>query len=184
MDKTTSRIYAGIDPSLRSTGIAIIGPETTMISTIKPKKLRGVERLQYIRNTLNTQIIGCNSACIEGPALYAVNRADDIGQLRGVILVALADAGIPVQIIPPTSLKKFATGYGNATKEQMIIAAKTKSKVEILGDDEADAYWLALLAQGLHEPTSSLTRYQFDVISGIRTPRIKNKVFTPKTLNI
>jgi len=179
-----SRIFAGIDPSLRSTGLVIIGSGILDISKITPKNIDGVKRLQYIRDAVNIKTKDCEAVCVEGPSLYSVNRADDIGQLRGVLLVTLADMGIPTIVIPPTSLKKFATGRGDASKEQMIEAAKLKTGGEISGDDEADAFWLALLAQGLHAPTSDLTRYQLDTIRGIRMPKVKSKVSYARNLNI
>jgi Holliday junction resolvasome RuvABC endonuclease subunit len=51
-------------------------------------------------------------------------------------------AGIPV-----TTIKKFATGKGNATKEEMIAAAKSRG-FNPQTDDEADA--LAILLTGLN----------------------------------
>ena len=47
-----------------------------------------------------------------------------------------------LEVTPPT-LKKFATGQGNAGKPMMVAAARERwRELEILGPDHADALWL------------------------------------------
>lgn len=185
-----SRNYVGVDPSLRSTGIASICIENTRtirqtILIQPPTKMKGVERLVYIRNTAQTflETLSGNErrSVIEGPSLYSVNRADDLGSVRGILKIVLADWGTHLpEEIPPTSLKKFATGSGNAIKNQIINAAK--KEWGILTEDEADAAWLAEFALVLHAPTKPLTKSQLEAIHGIRRmkypkrkkPRLKN----------
>lgn len=121
--------------------------------------------------------------CIEGPAYAATNRADDLGQLRGVYSVCAMGFCPKVTIVPPSSLKKFATGNGAATKEQMVKAAATICDERLL-HDEADALWLAVIAHGLECNTLPLKRYQIEVINGIRNPKVKRRVSTRQTDNI
>ena len=53
--------------------------------------------------------------------------------------------GIPYQGVPVGTIKKFATGKGNANKEAMILAAQTRYRGQNITDDnQADA--LSLLA--------------------------------------
>jgi len=118
-------------------------------------------------------------AAVEGPALGATSRADDLGQVRGVILLTLYRHGIPSLIVAPTSLKKFATGHGQAKKDKMIQTAVAELKRE-LNDDEADAYWLSRIAQAYHDEGETLTRAQREVLHGIRNPktRMQSPMFT------
>lgn len=48
-------------------------------------------------------------------------------------------------ILPHTSsltLKKFATGHGNADKQGMIAEARRRFKADLADDNEADALWI------------------------------------------
>ncbi len=78
------------------------------------------------------------------------NATRDLAILMGTIQARLK--GFPV-IVPPPTLKKFATGNGKANKEEMVQAIEThdaelfeklmnipKTKGR---EDIADAYWLA-----------------------------------------
>ncbi|HEY68913.1 MAG: crossover junction endodeoxyribonuclease RuvC [Chloroflexi bacterium] len=48
-----------------------------------------------------------------------VRTAMSVGQARGVVLLALADAGLTVAEYTPLAVKQAVTGYGNADKAQM-----------------------------------------------------------------
>ena len=169
--------YIGIDPSPTKTGLARITPdglETKLLTT----KLRGVERLRFYRDELKKflelsgQIVG---VCIEGPSLGSINRADDLGQLRGVLEVCAMDFCTDIVVVAPTSLKKFATGNGGAKKEAMIRAAEKKWGV-VLGEDEADAAWMAFLSQAVYGNADRLTRAQMEVVRGIKSGKVKLRI--------
>jgi crossover junction endodeoxyribonuclease RuvC len=187
MGELPSRIYVGIDPSLRSTGIAFVGLNYCVTQTIKPGKMRAGERLKYHKDhftELAQEQKNLFAACIEGPALDATNRADDMGQIRGIYNCALADFGLETHVIPPTTLKKFATGIGNASKEQMLIAASAAwPHVTFMTDDEADAAWLAALAQALHDDIQ-VNAFRLGVLRDIRSPKLKRRFRLNKQTNI
>ncbi len=174
MHTSRSRFYLGIDPSLTSTGLVIIGQDRLHIHRIQPRKLRGVERLAYIEDDVIGGVHALGGswfAAIEGPSLHSTNRADDLGQLRGVLLMFLHRKKIPTLIVPPTTLKKYGTTRGNASKTKMIEAAERDANRK-MQSDEADAYWLAHLCWAYHGTTyerpTVLTRAQVEVLSGIR----------------
>jgi len=150
--------------------------------------VKDVERLAYIRNHVKIFIDThgpCAHACIEGPSHGSTNRADDLGQLRGVLLLSLHDLKIPTTVIPPTVLKKFGARRGDASKEKMLKAAEQEFGI-LLGtqDDMADALWLAQLARALTEDIK-LTRPQLEVVYGIRNPKPKKRIIrTPQVLDI
>jgi Holliday junction resolvasome RuvABC endonuclease subunit len=50
---------------------------------------------------------------------------------------------VPVAVVPPSCLKKYATGNGNASKDAVLIAAVRRLPwLNIQGNDQADAAWL------------------------------------------
>lgn len=178
----TSKVYVGVDPALRKSGLVILGPGGCQTHLLQPpKEMRATERLIWHRGQLN-QLVPRETShlCIEGPALYSVNRHEDIGQLHGIYLVLFADLDIPVTVVPPKSLKKFATGSGGAPKEKMIAAAEKKWPGVAFQEDTADAAWLAAIACAIGENDATpLTRYQIESLAGIRK-NCKAKPYSPK----
>lgn len=66
-------------------------------------------------------------------------------ELVGVIVLTCCEFKIPVLRFSPTQVKKFATGTGNAKKEQMVMAARGAGE-KIIDHNIADAYWVMRLA--------------------------------------
>jgi hypothetical protein len=56
---------------------------------------------------------------LEGYAYSASGRVFHIAENTGILKYKLYHLGVPVTIIPPTEVKKFASGKGNADKTQM-----------------------------------------------------------------
>jgi crossover junction endodeoxyribonuclease RuvC len=77
-----------------------------------------------------------------------VTTAIQVGQARGVILLAAVQAGLPVDEFTPLQIKQAMTGYGRADKGQMqkLVAMLLGVKVPIKSDDAADALAVALTA--------------------------------------
>ncbi len=75
-----------------------------------------------------------------------VRTALNVGQARGVALLALANAGLSVQEYTPLEVKQAVVGYGRATKDQV------QQMVQMLlglpevprPDDAADAVAVAI----------------------------------------
>ena len=69
-----------------------------------------------------------------------------VAQSRGVILLAIRQAGIPVHAYKPMQVKQAVVGYGNATKHQVQDMTKRLLRLEKLPkpDDAADAIAIAL----------------------------------------
>lgn len=85
---------------------------------------------------------------IEGPSLHAKGSAVD--RMFGAWWLAMdaftSHHGEP-HVYAPTSLKKLATGRGNASKGEVILAtAKRLPDADITNEHEADAAWLAVAA--------------------------------------
>lgn len=177
-DKARIRYYGGVDPAKRKTGLALIVLDKNEVLkftslAVVPKELDGVQLLLYLRNKVDmffkekTDWNLLTSSAIEGPSLYSVNKPDELGKVRGMIEVVLADGGLGLpQEVPPSSLKKFATGNGHADKSDIVKKA-AENGWGYLTEDEADAAWLAEIAWALEEKRK-LTRKQIEAIEGIR----------------
>jgi Holliday junction resolvasome RuvABC endonuclease subunit len=85
-------------------------------------------------------------AVIEGYAMgYGQNGRQrgkfDTAELGGCVRLFMYRKGIPMLIVPPNSLKLFATGKGNADKDMMVEAALS-SGYSAKKHDDADAFFL------------------------------------------
>lgn len=63
-----------------------------------------------------------------------------LAELRGILLEVCDELELPEpEFVNPSTLKKFATGDGRATKEQMIRSCREKYRYEAVDDNAADA---------------------------------------------
>lgn len=69
-------------------------------------------------------------------------RPYDAGELGGVLKTMIWEEGYDMLLVPPPSLKLYATGKGNADKDQMRVAMGKLRGSFFSSDDEADAYGL------------------------------------------
>lgn len=140
---TDSINLLAIDPSLTETGICIFKNGKIHSEVIKPKT-KDVARLSDISNHINCLIQDhcITHACIEGYAYSAIGRIVNLGELGGVIRLLLYDEGIPFVVVPPTVIKKFITGKGNAKKELMLLQVYKKFGVEFDNNNTCDAFAL------------------------------------------
>jgi crossover junction endodeoxyribonuclease RuvC len=82
-----------------------------------------------------------------------------MGHARGVILLAAAKAGIPVQSYRATQIKKTITGNGHAPKWQIQEAIRRELNLPVVPDppDVADALAIALCHCYLSRQPSALS---------------------------
>lgn len=133
----------GLDLSLTATGVA----DSDGTRTLKPVVgLAGMARLAAFRNALLAACEGADLVVVEGYSFGTkgqASRAHSLGELGGVVRLALFEARIPYADCPPASLKRYGTGKGNANKGQMLEAAAKRSGLDFAGDhNRADAWWL------------------------------------------
>lgn len=140
----------GLDLSLRSTGVASALGWCTRIRPGGPgspnRHMCGLERLRYIVGRVRALAVDYDLAVIEGAAYARGGQAghDELSALRWMVRDIVDRAGIPIAMVPPTTLKLWATGSGKASKADMIAAAVTLHPLaDVRTDDEADALHLA-----------------------------------------
>lgn len=133
----------GLDLSLTSTGVAV-ADRTAAIST----GTSGPERLVVLRDGIVDLATSVSNPLvfIEGYSFASRNsQAHALGELGGVVRVALWEQGIAFVDVPPTVRAKFATGRGNASKAEVISAVSARTGIAWDGkgaDDQCDAWVL------------------------------------------
>lgn len=87
-----------------------------------------------------------NLVVFEGAVTYGKFPNHVAVEMQGVLKLFCEENNIEYKSYMPTEIKKFATGKGNAKKEQVILSAKTRFNYEGFDDNEADAICLYHLA--------------------------------------
>jgi len=153
----------GLDLSLTSTGVATVKGT----SRICPK-CKGMERLVLIRNEVLA--LRPEFVVLEGYSFGSRGRAlFNIGELGGVIRMALWERDIPFLEVSPSALKKYATGKGNAPKDA-VLATAIRNDFEGSNNDEADAWWLlqmGLATQATATNRCKLPKYRLEVLKAL-----------------
>jgi crossover junction endodeoxyribonuclease RuvC len=147
----------GVDPGLRQTGYGLLdvsarGPgllEAGVIHTNDRSSLPG--RLRELYSGFTDLISDGRPELIAVEDLFAHPRfprtAIVMGQVWGVIQLAAAQAGIPIEAIPPASVKRAMVASGQAGKRQVQrMVRRLLAMAEDPGAHVADALALALTA--------------------------------------
>lgn len=128
--------------------------------TIKvPASMRGMPRLVHIRDCVLRLIAesAADVVCVEGYSFGSKGAAVvNIGELGGVIRLALHELALPTVEIPPSCLKKYATGKGNASKDDVLQAGVMRSGHTFTDNNACDAFWLHQMALAHYQPDSQL----------------------------
>lgn len=135
----------GLDLSLTDSGVFYSYNNTNYQLNIKSKE-KGVTRLIDIKTQLWQELftkINFDLIVIEGYG-FSTFKGHSLGELGGVIKVLLKTKfpKTPIILVPPTVLKKFITGKGNADKSQMLLQIYKKYDKEFNNHNIADAYAL------------------------------------------
>lgn len=137
----------GIDPSTK-TGLVLIGPGCVVSRVLKFPDTKGLTRVQSIADAFDdfldeSPAIDC--AAVEGYGYASFNLSTSV-EIGVFLRMSLHKRGVPWYTVPPTVLKKFATGSGISKKPAIAAAVKTRWGFESPSDDVVDAYVLAVIA--------------------------------------
>ena len=138
------RILA-LDLSLTHTGVC---GKDGVASCLITGKLRGMQRIDHIVRQVQRLAHNVDLVVIEGYSFGSQGRSVfDIAELGGCMRFLLYRLGIPFVDVPPSTLKKYATGKGNSNKDAMIAAAIRHFGFAGCDNNEADAYLLWCIAR-------------------------------------
>lgn len=160
----------GLDLSITATGIAYNDGSTATVTT---RANKGDDRLNTIEAMVSMATAGCSLAVIEGPVVRS-SAAVVIGMVHGVVRAGLMAWDVPYAIVPPATLKKYATGKGNADKTAMTLALYKRTGLELADDNQVDAWWLrAAGLQHLGHPIVDLPAAQVDALAKVDWPVVR-----------
>lgn len=145
----------GIDPGYGITGFGLIEADRGQSRLLQcgaittPAGMDFSARLEIIYEDMRKllEVAKPDAVAIE-ELFFGQNVTTGIGvaQSRGVILLAIRQAGLEVTSYKPAQIKQALVGYGNASKHQMQDMTKRILRLEAMPkpDDAADAIAIAL----------------------------------------
>lgn len=126
-----------------------------------------LDRFDEIAQKVKSLVNKTDKVTIEGFSYGSRGRGVSTQYGIGWILrYVLYYAGVDFIEIPPTTLKKFATGKGNAKKEDMILPIYKRYGFEDKSDNVRDAYVLAQIARAL-DGQGQHTKAQLECLKGV-----------------
>jgi Holliday junction resolvasome RuvABC endonuclease subunit len=179
----------GLDLSLASTGVAEISTVGAVagvhVHRIK-SKTNGAASLPERGRRLRSIVRGISDfithesddhdelIVVEGPSYGQARQGGqhDRAGLWWLVVEEVTSLGYNVCEVPPTIVKKYATGAGNATKDAVMLAvARRYPNVPVTGNDEADALVLAAMgARHLGHPIDSLPQVHLQAMTKVHWP--------------
>lgn len=148
-------IILGIDPGFAIVGLGVVeykGNKFNVIDYFAVTTKAGLpieERLKMIYDGINEAIQKYKPDAMSVEELFFNNNAKtaiQVGQARGVILLAGVNNNIPIFEYTPLQVKQSVVGYGRAEKKQIqqMVKAILGLKDVPKPDDVADALALAI----------------------------------------
>jgi crossover junction endodeoxyribonuclease RuvC len=146
----------GLDPGTATVGYGLIEIEdgqpslvTYGVLSTSPEDGSTARRLQLVYQGLNELLEQYQPDAAAVEELFFgrnITTAIRVGQARGVLLLALANAGIPVAEYSPPKIKEAVSGYGKASKQQVQFMVQNLLDLDEIPrpDDAADGLAVAL----------------------------------------
>lgn len=157
----------GLDLSITATGYC--DTFDTALTWKLPATL-GDHRLDIIGVNVRKALPGASLAVVEDLPTHA-HGAGITGMVHGAVRTELIRHQTPYALVTPATLKKYATGKGNADKTAMALALYKRAGIELADDNQVDAWWLR--AAGLHHlghPIVDLPAAQVDALDKVQWP--------------
>jgi crossover junction endodeoxyribonuclease RuvC len=149
-------LVLGIDPGTATTGYGLVRDredgslESAGYGVIQtPAGLPEHQRLSLLYHRLVELLLLHRPDSVAVEKLFFqrnVSTAIAVGQARGVVLLAMAEAGLDVTGYTPNEVKQAVTGYGSAGKKQVQEMVRTLLVLSEIPkpDDAADALAVAI----------------------------------------
>lgn len=161
----------GIDPSITATGIA---DAVGRLSVAGGPAHMGDKRLSAISYAVAAVAGngGADLAVIEFLPAH-MSGAGITGMVQGVVRNVLLELDVPYVLVTPSTLKKYATGRGDADKADMRMALYQRAGIDQRNDDMVDAWWLrAAGLQAVGEPLVELPAKQVKALDVVQWPQL------------
>jgi crossover junction endodeoxyribonuclease RuvC len=154
-------LILGVDPGSLRTGYGAIDTDGRRHRLVEkgaiaaPRRHPLPERLRHIHAGITAVIerLEPDLLAVED-VFHAANTrtALVLGHVRGVVLLAGAEAGLPVHEFPPATVKQQVTGFGRADKRQVAFMVARILDLPEAGEagDAADALAVALCLACVH----------------------------------
>lgn len=148
----------GLDPGFGRLGYGIIerqGREWAMVAAgiiETSSKQTFIKRVLVLHTELTKLIAKYEPAGAAIEELFFVKNVTTgikVAEARGVLILTLAQAKLPIKELTPLQVKQALTGYGRAEKRQVEFMVKQLLKIKTkkrLKDDAYDALAIALAA--------------------------------------
>jgi len=147
-------IVLGVDTSLRSSGFGVLSVEGSRMRALdygairNPPKLPLSACLKAIHAKIAELIVAFRPDVLSlESVIYGKNAGTMLvlGEARGAVITAAADAGIPIYEYEPRRMKRAICGNGLAEKDQIQRMIRTLLALpELPQNDAADALGLAI----------------------------------------
>lgn len=149
----------GLDLSLTGTGIS--DGTTTWLVRSKGEKDASLadrsNRLSDLAERIVRELVDAKLVLIEGPAMGSkTGHMHDRSGLWWLVVSVLHQLDVRVVEVPPTCLKRYATGKGNASKGEVIEAVTRRFPDVVTGGDDNRCDALVLAAMGYDRLGKSL----------------------------
>lgn len=176
------KIIAGVDYSLSSPACCILNQDHIEIHCMVKHNLIHINylvepisiitheiakdcsayyRINYLSELFFNILKDVDEIAFEDYSFGSVGKVFGIAENTGVLKQKLFEYGIPLSLFAPSQIKKFATGKGNAKKEQMIESFETNLNIDLYKifninkdkgpisplSDIADSYFIAKYLQ-------------------------------------
>ena len=153
----------GVDPAVAgATGYGVVevkGPAARMLrfgALRFPARVTFAARLREIHRLIASLLEEFAPHALAVESVFAAlntGTALRLAEVRGVVLLAAAQAGIPAHSYSPREVKASVAGYGGASKEQMqqMVRAALGLREQLESNDAADALAVALCHAHLAE---------------------------------
>ncbi|MEU7147085.1 hypothetical protein AB0B15_03435 [Streptomyces sp. NPDC045456] len=181
--------FVGIDQSYSGFGFAVYCHPSEIYQTKTGKwepakfasqsdRLSKVFRdVQSMLSSVHGAFGGIEAVAMEGYSHASKFQRENLGELGGAVKLAITEiAGVyswrhPI-IVPPPTLKKYVTGKGTATKQEMLDTVARRYGAVFNDDNLADAYALARVACSVYTGTGS--KDELAALENLKSPtRIK-----------
>jgi Holliday junction resolvasome RuvABC endonuclease subunit len=166
----------GIDPSLTATGLAWADGTTSTVKYLPG--ITGDQRLMVIADAVEEvttiPMIGhaVDLAILEDLPTHA-HGAGITGMVQGVVRHQLQRDDVPYITVPAATLKKYATGKGNATKPDMRMELYKRTGLDLKDDNQVDAWWLRALGyELLGKPIITMPKTNTDALGKLTLPAV------------